>query len=383
MTRTIAVALPPTRRALAAVRRIWDDGDAVLPLDPSAPPEAIADVVATLRPDRVATLDDLDGRAVDDPLPTAAGTALVVTTSGSTGAPKGVVLSHAALDASTAASLDRLGGRPGEVWRVPLPLHHVAGLAAARRGWWCGTEPDLVAPGDVDALQRRGADWAALVPTQLHRWLAGAPPADGAPRILLGGAAAPAELLRRARDAGLHVVTSYGMTETCGGCVYDHRPLDRVTVSTTPEGRLHIAGPVLADGYRGVASDDPAAAAFTAGGFTTGDLGTVVGGRVTVHGRADDVAITGGENVPLREVADALISHPDVADAAATAVADPEWGQRIVAVVVATDPSRPPTLAALRDHVRTRHPAPYAPRELRVVDALPRDDLGKVRRRDL
>lgn len=387
MTRTIAVPLPPSPAAAAAVRRWWDAGDAVLPLDPDISATGLAAVVTALRPDRVATIDDPDGRAAPDPLPTPAGTALVVTTSGSTGAPKGVVLSAAALAASTRASLARLGGSPGEVWRVPLPLHHVAGLAALRRGWASGTEPEVVAPGDLEALRRGGADHVALVPTQLRRWLDRGPDddvGDGPRHVLLGGAAAPPELLTRARAAGLRVVTSYGMTETCGGCVYDGRPLDGVTVEVTDDGRLRIRGPVLADGYRGLAPGDPAAAAFTDAGFTTGDLGAVADdGHVTVFGRADDVAITGGENVPLSAVTAALCGHPAVADAVATAVPDPEWGQRIVAVVVAADAAQPPSLEELRDHVRTQQPAPFAPRELRLVAALPRDAMGKLRRDQL
>jgi o-succinylbenzoate---CoA ligase len=382
VTRLLAVPLPSDPRAGEVVRRIWEGGDALLPLDPSAPPVEVDALLSALRPDRLVTLDDPDGRALAAPLPTAEGTALVVATSGTTGRRKGVELTHAALDASISASLARLGCQPGEVWRVPLPLHHVAGLTALRRGWALGTEPDVVAPGDLDALLAPGATWAAVVPTQLHRWLARDPGA-GPRRVLLGGAAAAPDLLARAAAAGIEVVTSYGMTETCGGCVYDGVPLDGVDVALADDGRIRLRGAVRFAGYRG----DPAAAAAVlddGGWFTTGDLGQLDDdGRLTVLGRADDVVVSGGENVPLPAVVASLRTHPDVADAAAVGRPDPEWGEVVHAVVVPRDPAAPPTLSALRDHVRTTLPAPFAPRGLTVVDALPRDGMGKVTRATL
>jgi o-succinylbenzoate---CoA ligase len=375
----VAAPLPSTREAAALVRRVWDAGDALLPLDPAAPHAVVEGLLATLRPDRVVTVDDPVGRRLDGPLPTAAGTALVVATSGSTGERKGVVLTAAALQASTSASLARLGARDGEVWRVPLPLHHVAGLTALRRGWALGTDPDVVAPGDLDALLAPGADHVAVVPTQLHRWLARDAGA-GPRRVLLGGAAAEPDLLRRAAEAGLGVVTSYGMTETCGGCVYDGRPLDGVEVALADDGRIRLRGAVRFAGYRA----DPtatAAAVDAAGWFTTGDLGAWDDdGRLVVRGRADDVVVSGGENVPVPAVVAALRTHPGVADAAAVGVADDEWGEVVHAVVVPRDPAAPPHLGALRDHVRTQLPPAYAPRGVTFVATLPRDGLGKVTR---
>jgi o-succinylbenzoate---CoA ligase len=407
VTRTIALLLPSTSAGATALRRLWERGDAVLPLDPGASRHELDAVVSAARPDRVATVDDLDGRAVPAPWPTADGTALVVTTSGSTGARKAVVLSTAAVTASTAASLARLDARAGEVWRVPLPLHHIAGVMALRRGWHLGTDPQVVAPGDRDALVAPGADHVAVVPTQLHRWLERDP--GGGPRsVLLGGAAADPALLARARDAGLVVTTSYGMSETCGGCVYDGRPLDGVEVDLAADtvggdlggdpdpdvdgdpavgtergvrtGRIRLRGSVRFDGYRG----DPAATAAVTdadGWFTTGDRGRFDdAGRLVVLGRADDVAVSGGENVPLAPVAAALRGLEGVADAAVVAVPDAEWGEVVRAVVVPSDPSDPPGLDGVRAHVRVGLPSTHAPRELAVVPALPRDGMGKVTR---
>lgn len=378
MTRTIALVLPPTPAGVAALRRCWEAGDAVLPLAPDATAAQVAATVATLRPDRVTAVDDPTGRPASRPLPTRRGTALVVTTSGSTGTPKGVVLSRAALDASTRASVDRLGAQPGEVWRVPLPLHHVAGVMAVRRAWAAGTDPDLVAPGDVEALRRPGADRVALVPTQLHRWLATGI-GDGPRRVLLGGAAPPPGLLERAAAAGLEVTVSYGMSETCGGCVYDGAPLDGVEVALAEDDRVRLRGPVRFDGYRGDAAAT-AASLDDDGWFTTGDRARwTEDGRLEVLGRADAVAVSGGENVPLDAVAAALATHPDVAEAAAVDVPDPEWGAAVRAVVVPTA-GAVPSLQSLRDHVKAEHPAAWAPRDLVVVARLPRDGLGKVRR---
>jgi o-succinylbenzoate---CoA ligase len=375
----VAAPLPSSAAAAELVRRTWDAGDALLPLDPAAPRAEVDALLSALRPDRLVTLDDPEGRRLDAPLPTADGTTLVVATSGSTGARKGVELTAAALAASTSASLARLGAVDGEVWRVPLPLHHVAGLTALRRGWALGTVPDVVTPGDLDALIAPGADHVAVVPTQLHRWLArdgGAGPR----RVLLGGAAADPDLLHRAAEAGLVVTTSYGMTETCGGCVYDGRPLDGVEVAVGEDGRIRLRGAVRFAGYRG----DPAATAAVtddAGWFTTGDLGRLgADGRLTVLGRGDDVVVSGGENVPLPAVVAALRSHPDVADAAAVGVPDPEWGEVVHAVVVLRAGVGTLHLDVLRAHVRADHPAAYAPRGLTVVGALPRDGLGKVTR---
>jgi o-succinylbenzoate---CoA ligase len=375
----VAAPLPSTPEAVALVRRVWEAGDALLPLDPAAPRPVVEGLLATLRPDRAVSVDDHVGRRLADPLRTSDGTALVVATSGSTGARKGVELTAAALAASTSASLARLGARQGEVWRVPLPLHHVAGLMALRRGWALGTDPDVVAPGDLDALLAPGADHVAAVPTQLHRWLA----RDGGagPRhVLLGGAAADPDLLYRAAAAGVTVVTSYGMTETCGGCVYDGRPLEGVEVALSGDGRIRLRGAVRFARYRG----DPAATAAAvdeAGWFTTGDLGAWDDdGRLTVRGRADDVVVSGGENVPVPAVVAALRTHPDVADAAAVGVPDAEWGEVVHAVVVPRNPAAPPHLDALRAHVRGQLPAAHAPRGLTLVTALPRDGLGKVTR---
>jgi o-succinylbenzoate---CoA ligase len=319
--------------------------------------------------------------------PTEPGVALVVPTSGSTGDPKGVLLSAAALAASAAATERRLGGRGR--WLLALPVTHVAGLQVVLRALRAGSAPvpagrDLADFAAATAALGPGRRFTSLVPTQLRRLLAAGPATLDALRsytaVLLGGAAAPAGLVSAARAAGVPVVVTYGMSETCGGCVYDGVPLDGVRVELADGDRIRIGGPVLACGYR--LRPELTRRAFAGGRFGTGDVGRLAGGRLTVLGRADDMLVTGGEKVAPGAVADALAEHPAVAEAAVVGVADPDWGQRVVAVVVLRAGAGL-TLAEARTHVAGRVSRAAAPRELRVVDALPLLASGKLDRRAL
>jgi O-succinylbenzoic acid--CoA ligase len=312
----------------------------------------------------------------------------VIGTSGSTGTPKGVELSAAALMHSARASLARLGARPGERWLCCLPATYIAGLQVLVRSLVSGTDPVLADRADAETVAGSGCAHVSLVPTQLQRLLADRNadiptnrdipiPLAGFSSVLLGGAAAPAALLDAARAAGVPVVTTYGMTETCGGCVYDGIPLDGVRV-TIDDGRIWVGGPVLFSGYRGEPRDDT--------WFRTGDLGYLdVSGRLAVRGRADGLINTGGYKVIPGEVAAALQDCPGVRDAAVLGQPDPEWGERVIAVVVPTDPANPPTLELLRLHVRERLPRYAAPSRLVVIDAVPvlpsgKHDIARLRR---
>ncbi len=378
MTRLHAVLGPP-EPVLRWLATTWAAGDAALVLPEDAPPPARADVLDRLRPATLTELADDEPPRVQplpDPSPVDDDVRLVVATSGSTGAPKGVELTDTALTAATDASLARLGAQAGERWALALPLHHVAGIAVVRRAWALGHDP-------VPALQRDrlaavDAEHVALVPTQLARALDDRVDLARFRTILLGGGAASADLLDRARAAGACVVVSYGMTESAGGCVYDGRPLDGMDVEVGTDERIRLRGEMLFRGYR----DDleTTAAAFDGDWFVTGDRGRWRDGRLEVLGRADEVVISGGENIALAPVVAALCSHPGVADAAATGRPDPTWGQALVAVIVPSDPRHPPDLAGLRAHVRQRLPAHHAPRSLAIVERLPRDHLGKLRR---
>lgn len=313
-------------------------------------------------------------------------TALVVTTSGSTGVPRGVLLGAAALRASGTATHHRLDG-PG-TWLLALPAHHVAGLQVLLRSVLAGTEPAVLParpqPGDLAAAiaampgPRR---YTSLVPTQLVRALEH--PADTAAltdldAVLLGGAATPPALRARALAAGVPVVRTYGMSETCGGCVYDGVPLDGVVVRLDGA-RVLLGGATLAHGYLG-RPEHPAFA--EPGWFRTDDVGRLdAEGRLAVLGRADDAITTGGLTVAPQVVEAALSTHPDVRECVVLGVADATWGQRVVAVVVPG--ANPPTLDQLREHVGRTLDRSAAPRELHLRDALPLRGPGKVDRRAL
>jgi O-succinylbenzoic acid--CoA ligase len=311
--------------------------------------------------------------------------ALAVATSGSTGDRKIALLPATALLASAAATHDRLGG-PGR-WLLALPPQHVAGLQVLVRSLVAGTTPVVLdlAPGFTPERFAAAAArvtgvrrYTALVPTQVTRILAagGEPLAAlaGFDAVLVGGAATPAPLAERAREHGVRLVASYGMTETCGGCVYDGVPLDGVAVRVDGGGRVHLGGPVVARGYLGGPRLPEANGTRW---FATDDLGTWDGVRLTVTGRADDVVVTGGVNVAPRPVEDALLRLPGVAEAVVVGVPDAEWGARVAAVVVLAAGAPAPTLAAARERV-ARDVAPHAaPRQLRVVGELPLRGPGK------
>ena len=358
--RLVGLALPPGDGFIAALEAAWDNGDAVLPLDPRAPPAVTDRLVAAMRLD----------------LPVDDGVALVIATSGSTGEPKGAQLSHAALEVSARATHARIGREPDDRWLSCLPWQHIGGLQVMLRSRLLGIPLTVHEHFDVDAVAASPATLVSLVPTQLLRLLDAGVDLRRFRVILLGGAAASPTLLDRARDAGAAVVTTYGMSETSGGCVYDGRPLDGVAVSIADDGRIRVRGPVVMTGYR--LRPDLSAEVLSAGGWlTTGDLGEIdIDGRLVVKGRADDVIVSGGENVVASEVAAVLGGHPLVGEAIVTGVPDEQWGQRVVAVLVARG-ERAPSLSELREFCAGRLPQAATPRGLVVVDELPRLLSGK------
>jgi o-succinylbenzoate---CoA ligase len=355
--------VPAADLSLDAVRAALS-GTTPLAVLPDGPPAVVEAALRVLRPEE----------------PLEAGADLVVVTSGSTGNGRAVLLPAAALEASAAATHVRLGG-PGS-WLLALPVSAIAGLQVLCRSILFGSPPAVLGKGEplADAVRRMpaGRRYTALVPTQLRRFLDEEP--DGLrslDAVLVGGAATDAGLLARAWREGVPVVTTYGMTETAGGCVYEGEPLDGVRVRVTDG--VELAGPTLALGYR----LDPVAteAAFAGGWFRTRDAGALdADGRLTVTGRLDDVVITGGVNVAPAAVEAALREHPDVADAVVFGRPDPTWGQRVVAAVIPA-PGATPELPTLRDWVADRLGRPAAPRQLHVLRALPLLHTGKPDRR--
>ena len=299
---------------------------------------------------------------------------LVIATSGSTGAPKRVVLSRDAMRASALATQERLGG-PGQ-WVLNLPLSYVAGVQVLYRSVLAGTEPLFEGLGSSPS----GRAYISLVPTQLYRALEDGFDTQDLTRydaVLVGGGPLSPDVRAEAEHVGIRIVQTYGMSETCGGCVYDGRPLDGVEVRID-DGEVQLRGPVLFDGYQ----DDPerTAAAMTEGWFRTSDLGRLDDdGRLWVTGRLDDVIISGGVKVPAGAVADRLKAHWFIDDAVVVGAPDEEWGEKVVAFYVPVKGGiESADLAVVDKEVRALFPEPgWAPKDYRPIDEIPTLSNGK------
>jgi o-succinylbenzoate---CoA ligase len=368
----VALDIPAGPRFVDVLRAVWDAGDAAAPLDDRLPPPAAAAVLEVLRPTALVGVDG-ERRRLAGGEGVEAGDALVVVTSGTTGASRGAVLTHDALAASAHATSQRLGVDPGrDRWLACLPLAHVGGLSVVTRALLTGT-PLVLQPGfDAGAVARAGREGATLV-SLVAVALSRIDPALFR-TVVLGGAAPPARL-------AANVVTTYGMTETGSGVVYDGRPLDGVELAIGDggrgaEGEVLVRGPMLLRAYRD--GTDPR---LPGGWLPTGDAGDIDGdGRLRVAGRMAEVIVTGGEKVWPDDVERVIATHGTVAAVAVVGRADPEWGSAVVAHVVPSDPAVPPDLAELRDLVRSQLAPWAAPRHLVVRPDLPRTASGKVSR---
>jgi len=348
MAELVAIDQPGGPGFVDRLRTIWNAGDAAFPVDQRLPEAAKAELLAMMRV----------GQAVEP------GDALVVATSGSTGTPKGVVLTHTAVEASAAATNTRLDVDDDDHWLACLPLSHVGGLSVVTRSLYANTRLTVHPGFDADAVMSSGATLVSLVPTALGRI-----DPTAFRTIVLGGSHPPA-------DRPANTVTTYGMTETGSGVVYDGRALDGVDVRISDDGEVHLRGPMLLRCYRD--GTDPKDGD---GWLPTGDLGEWLdNGRLHVAGRRGELIITGGENVWPETVESALRRHPGVADVLVRGVDDVEWGQVVEALVVPT-PGAAPSLESLRDHVKATQPAFMAPKRLEFVDTVPRTALGKPIRR--
>jgi len=357
MPLTIVRAAPP--EAARAVLGAWYDRRPVLVLDPGAPALEVERILARLRPD--------DGVAPE--------VAALVATSGTTGEPKGVELTWAGLRASAEAVSAVLGAGPGDRWLCCMPLHHVGGLAVLARSWVSGVPLTVLPRFDVEevaAAADAGATLVSLVPTMARRLVDAGVDLGRFRRVLVGGGPSDGW-------AG-PVSRTYGLTETWGGAVHEGHPLPGVEVALGAGDEILVRGEVVMRGYR-LAPAETAAAVGPDGWLRTGDAGALdADGRLSVVDRLRDLVITGGVNVSPTEVEQVLAAHPAVADVAVAGAPDPEWGERVVAWVVPRDPGDPPTLAGLRSFAAERLSAPKLPRQVVMVDAVPRTPGGKPQR---
>ena len=309
----------------------------------------------------------------------------IVTTAGSSGDPKGVILTRGNVDAAIAASRARLGNDATDRWLLCLPLYHIAGLSVIWRSLSAGgsvlIHDRFDAERVAEALKSGQASMVSLVPTMLHRLLdADSGPYDGLRAVLVGGGPANRELVERGLDAGLPVLTTYGTTETASqvatvasGEEYESlgttgRPLDGMTV-TFDDGEILVDGPAVSPGYLG---DPP-----RNGPHRTHDLGHLDGqGRLVVTGRKDDIILSGGEKVVPQHVEAVLESFPGIDRAIVVGVADDDWGQAAVAVIE----GEPIDEEALGARARAALPTHEVPKQWLRVDALPELPTGKIDR---
>lgn len=371
--RLVAVDLPPGTAFVETLRGCWDDGDAVLPIDPRLAAPAKASLLDLLRPEVIV---DPSGRSTrNDAVPVLDGDALVVATSGTTGEPKGVVLTHDAVKASAAATNARLGIDPtGDRWLATLPVAHIGGLSVITRALASGTPFTIVDrfdPEIVNAARSTGHTRTSLVVTALQRV-----ETEGWRTILVGGSAMPEALPD-------NCVRTYGMTETGSGVVYDGFALGGVGITLGADGEILIDGPMLFRAYRcddGTATPEGFDPKDDAGRFATDDAGLFrPDGRLEVLGRRGDVIVTGGEKVWPDAVERVLRSAFADLDAAVAGRPDPEWGQLVTLFVAAG--ATPPSLHDVRAVVRDSLAGYCAPRALITLDGpLPRTPSGKVNR---
>ena len=294
---------------------------------------------------------------------------LLVATSGSTGTPKEIGITSAALLASARASNKFLKATKGQTWSLLLPLTHIAGINVLVRSIELESEP-------IDLRNHIGtypdADFTAIVPTQLFNALNG--DADllshlkGTKAVLVGGAALSEELRSQGIASGINIITTYGMTETCGGCVYNGEALDGVNFELTEDQRVKISGPVLADVEK------------ESGWFLTQDIGVILDGKLKVIGRADDVIISGGENISLSAIESELNKKFPQLLVAAFATSDSKWGQVLHVAVQAQDENLKPQISqalvsAIGNHAK--------PKSVILLDKLPQIGVGKVDRTSL
>jgi len=367
MPQLVALDMPAGNQFLAAALGVWDRGDAVFPLDQRLPAVAQFQLISAMAP---SSIIDASGNETSLPnaRPVRSGDSLVIATSGSSGSPKGVVHTHASMNAAAKSSISRLGCTKDHHWLVCLPVSHVGGFSVITRALQSNSKLTMHSSFDAAEVTRsagNGVTHVSLVRTALQRidpsiFLT----------VLLGGAAPPAEMPD-------NVVATYGMTETFGGIFYNGIALDGVETKIV-DTEILVRGPMLMRAFRDETTP------FTADSWLpTGDSGYFEDEKLVVNGRIGEMIISGGENIWPNLLEQTISQHPLVSAVAVKGVADDDWGERIVSWVVPKDLGNPPTLNDIRDYVAQTLPKFYCPKELTIVQSLPMTSLGKIDKKAL
>jgi O-succinylbenzoic acid--CoA ligase len=377
----VAVCLPPSQAA-GVIHQAWDQGEAVLAIDPAAPSAELTRLLQLARPthlvDRAGRRSLAGGRQVP------ASDAAVVATSGTTGEPKLVELTRSGMEASARAVSSALQATTDDTWLCCLPVHFVAGLAILARCWVTGQRlvvHDGFSPEALAASTGDRATLVSVVPTMLGRLLDGPGVPSWFRHVLVGGGPLPEALRQRAADADVDLALTYGMTETWGGVLHDGHPLEGVDVRLDEDDTVLLRGPMTMAGYL----DRPElteAVLSKNGWLRTGDVGAWgTDGRLVIVDRRSDLINTGGVKVSPTEVEAVLGTHPKLEDVCIAGEPDEEWGQRVVAYVVVTPGQSAPSVEELREWCASKLSRTKLPRKMVIVDQVPRSGGGKALRR--
>lgn len=372
--RLIAVQLPPSAAFLASTERIWDQGDVIMPLSPRLPQTPLQSLLNHFG---VSELWDSSGRHVFDSGSTntlQAGDAAVMLTSGTTGTPKGVIHTHDSIWRAAEITAHATGTSTTSRWICCLPVNHVGGFSVITRARSAGAFIELLespTKAQLDAARKRGGTHVSLVPALIDR----IDPGEWQ-LVLTGGSQSP-------RNRPDNVVATYGLTETFGGVVYNGRALPgvelRVVTNHADQPVVAVRTPTLGRSY--VLGREVAPLAHDDGWFYTTDLGSLDDDNtLTIHGRVDDVIITGGENVWPDQVEAALEQLPEIQAAAVVGLPHPTWGEQVTAVVVSRPGVENVHLGDIQQQLTNTLARHEIPRAVVIVDDLPRTDIGKLQR---
>jgi O-succinylbenzoic acid--CoA ligase len=371
MSKLVGIDMALSADFVTALQDIWHAGDCAFPIDQRLPHAQKAQLVEDFGVQELVTAN---GRIVleqHESLVTE-NDAVVFTTSGSSGTPKGVVHTHDSLRANANIAAQYFGDTSTMHWLACLPPSHVGGFGVISRALHWGCKLTTIAQFDaeqVEDLARNGATHTSLVATALGR----INPALFE-SILLGGAKPPLSL-------PANVTTTYGLTETMGGVVYNRNALNGIEISISADQEILVRGPVLLNRYYQQQLSHPI---DSEGWLHTGDLGSMNSdNQLSVVGRRSELIISGGENIWPEVVEAALVNHPDVNDVCVVGVDDQEWGQKVVAFIVPTTTSATHSLTEWRDHVAESLPRFMAPRQVVIINSIPRSALGKPQRQAL